>query len=78
MNFSSKPAAAPLSGPEQARQGQVMRVAQAAFGDMDVVLAFLDSRHPMLGRRPLDLAIESDAGLAAVQAAIMAERPWPI
>ena len=78
MNFSPKPTAAPLSGPEQARQVQAMRVAQAAFGDMDVVLAFLDSPHPALGRRPLDLAIESDAGLAAVQAAIMAERPWPI
>ena len=78
MNFSPEPLAAPLSGPEEARQGQVMRVAQAAFGDMDVVLSFLDSPHPTLGRRPLDLAIESDAGLAAVQAAIMAERPWPI
>ena len=78
MKYGSTPTAAPLSDAEQARQGQATRVAQAAFGDMDAVVAFLDTLHPTLGRRPLDLAIESDAGLAAVQAAIMAERPWPI
>ena len=78
MKFRPTPTSEPLSPAERARQGHVVRVAQAAFGDNDVVIAFLNSRHSTLCRRPLDLAIESDAGLAAVEAAIIAERPWPI
>ena len=75
--FRRRQTANPLSGPERARQGQVVRAAQAAFGDHRRVIAFLNNPHARLDRRPLDLAIESDAGLAAVEAAIGAERPLP-
>ena len=78
MKFTPTATREPLSDAEQARQGQAVRIAQAAFGDNDLVIAFLNSRHSTLCRRPLELAIESDAGLAAVKDAILAARPWPI
>ena len=78
MSHETKPAGEALSETEQARHWQVVRAAQAAFGNHDAVAAFLGGLHARLRRRPLELAIESDAGLAAVQDAIARERPWPI
>ena len=75
---SGKAPGAPLSDPEQARRERVLRAAQAAFGSEAAVTGFLDRPHATLRGRPLRLAIGSDAGLAAVEAAIRAERPWPI
>ena len=39
---------------------------------MDEVRAFLNSRHDGLNGRPIDIAIASEAGLIAVEAAIAA------
>jgi uncharacterized protein (DUF2384 family) len=55
------------------RQGRAVNAARAAFGSTEAVLAFLNSPHPDLGGRPLDLALASDEGLEAVEAAIAAQ-----
>lgn len=62
-----------LSHEESARQGRVVRSAQAALGSVEAVRAFLNSHHPSLDGRPIDLAVASDAGLAAVEAAMAAD-----
>jgi uncharacterized protein (DUF2384 family) len=63
----------PLSSDKGIRQGQAVRAAQAALGSIEAVVAFLNTPHPALGARPLDLALASDAGLVAVEAAIAEE-----
>lgn len=64
----------PVLSREQAeRQGQVVRAAQAVLGDTDGVRAFLNTHHAGLRGRPLDLAVASNAGLKAVEAAICIE-----
>jgi hypothetical protein len=66
--------AAPMLPRESgARQGQVVRSAQAALGSTDRVRSFLNNHHAGLGGRPLDLATASAAGLVAVEAAIAEE-----
>lgn len=62
-----------LSPEEGKRQGRAVRAAHA-LGDVETVRAFLNTPHETLGGRPLDLAIASEAGLAAVEAAIATER----
>lgn len=62
-----------LSAEEGKRQGRAVRSAQAALGSVDAVRAFLNSHHESLEGRPIDLAVASEAGLAAVEAAIAAE-----
>ena len=62
-----------LSRDESARQGQVVRAAAAALPDTQAVREFLNSHHAGLGGRPLDLAMASAAGLAAVETAICIE-----
>jgi uncharacterized protein (DUF2384 family) len=62
-----------LSRDEGARQGRVVRSAAAAFADTEAVRLFLNSHHPVLLGRPIDLAVASDAGLEAVETAIRAE-----
>ena len=62
-----------LSSEEGKRQGQVVRAAKAALIDSDSVRAFLNNHHAGLRGRPLDLAVASDAGLIAVEAAICVE-----
>ena len=62
-----------LSRDEFARQGQAVKIAAAALADTDAVRAFLNSHHEGLRGRPIDLAVASDAGLAAVETAIGAE-----
>ena len=62
-----------LSRDEGKRQGRAVRSAQAALGSVDAVRAFLNSHHASLDARPIDLAVASEAGLAAVEAAISAE-----
>ncbi len=70
--FRSKFNAVKLS-PEQAnRQGQVARSAWTALGSRDAVVAFLNTHDDALGGRPLDLAVESAEGLAAVEQAMAA------
>jgi uncharacterized protein (DUF2384 family) len=55
------------------RQGQAVRAAMDAFSDGAAASSFLNSHHDGLGARPLDLAVESDDGLKAVEAAIATE-----
>ncbi len=75
MSFTFRKArTGPTLSPEAfARQGQAVRAAAAALIDADQVRAFLNSHHDGLDGRPLDLAVASDAGLAAVEAAICIE-----
>lgn len=68
-----RPKVTPLSPEAGRRQGHIVRVAQAAFGSVEAVRAFLNSHHSALDARPLDLALASDAGLTAVEAAIASE-----
>jgi uncharacterized protein (DUF2384 family) len=62
-----------LSPDEGRRQIRAVRAAQAALGSVEAVRAFLNSHHPALDGRPIDLAVASEAGLAAVEEAIGAE-----
>lgn len=62
----------PLSPEEGKRQGRAARAAHAALDSLDEVRAFLNNRHEGLGGRPIDIAIASEAGLIAVEAAIAA------
>ena len=59
-----------LSSEQSARQGSVVRSAAAALPDTEAVRSFLNSYHSELKARPLDLAVTSDAGLKAVNAAL--------
>jgi uncharacterized protein (DUF2384 family) len=63
-----------LSPDEGKRQIRAVRAAQAALGSVEAVRAFLNSHHSALDGRPIDLAVASEAGLAAVEEAIGAER----
>ena len=51
------------------RQGRAVNAALAALGSDDA-LVFLNTHHPGLGGRPLDLAVASDVGLGAVETAL--------
>lgn len=62
-----------LSPDEGKRQGRIVRSAQAALGSVEAVRDFLNSHHESLAGRPIDLAVASEAGLIAVEAAIHAE-----
>ena len=62
-----------LSRDERARQGRVVKSAHTALAGVDAVRSFLNGHHEGLRGRPLDLAVASDAGLAAVEIAICVE-----
>ncbi len=53
------------------RQAHVMRLAMDHLGSADAIRGFLNEPHAGLGGRPLDLAMGSDEGLAAVEAVIL-------
>ena len=72
MRYSKK-STPRLSRDEQVRQGRVVNSAHAALPSTEAVRAFLNTHHDGLRGRPLDLAVASDAGLLAVEAAIEAE-----
>jgi uncharacterized protein (DUF2384 family) len=61
-----------LSPDQGKRQGRAVRAAQTALGSVAAVRAFLNSHHGVLAGRPIDIAIASEAGLAAVEAAVAA------
>ena len=73
FNFRKARSTPLVSHDEQVRQGRVVKAAQAALGNIDAVRDFLNSPHPRLSGRPLDLAVASHAGLMAVEAEIYAE-----
>lgn len=62
-----------LTRDEGQRQSRIVRAAQAALGSVEAVRGFLNSHHAALDGRPLDLAVASEGGLVAVEAAIAAE-----
>lgn len=71
--FRSRGRQGPVLSPDEGkRQGRAVRAAQA-LGSVEAVRAFLNSPHEALGGRPIDLAVASEAGMAAVEAAIQAE-----
>ena len=64
-------ASVPKLSPEQAtRQGHVAREAWATLGSREAVMTFLNVHHDVLDGRPLDLAVDSDAGLARVRSVL--------
>lgn len=64
----------PILSPEEGqRQSRAVRSAQAALGSVEAVRDFLNTHHEALEGRPIDLAVASEAGLAAVEAAIADE-----
>jgi uncharacterized protein (DUF2384 family) len=67
-----------LSPDEGRRQGRIVRSAQAALGSVEAVRAFLNSHHDNLKGRPIDLAVASEAGLIAVEAAMAEAVPQPV
>ncbi|WP_448664295.1 hypothetical protein ACG3SL_06360 [Sphingomonas sp. CJ20] len=57
----------PRLSPEAAqRQGKVATLAWDRLRDRDQVVAFLNTHDDALGARPIDLAVESQAGLDRV------------
>lgn len=70
MNKQFRRSDAPrLSAEEAARQGRVARLAYETM-PAGTAIAFLNTHHAALGGRPIDLALESAAGLLAVERAI--------
>lgn len=65
-----------LSQDERTRQGRVVKSALTALGDSDA-RGFLNGHHDGLRGRPLDLAVASQAGLEAVEAALCVEARRP-
>jgi hypothetical protein len=55
------------------RQGLVVKLALKMLTAPGAATAFLNSDHPKLGGRPLDLAVASEEGLAAVEALLAAK-----
>ena len=62
-----------LTSDESRRQGRAVKAAVAALADTEAVRTFLNSHHPGLEGRPLELATGSDAGLEAVETALGVE-----
>lgn len=62
-----------LSAAAAERQGRVAKLAWTLIGDRDGAITFLNQPHVALGGRPIDLAVASEVGCAAVEQAI-AER----
>jgi hypothetical protein len=63
----------PIAPEVAARQMRLLKATQAALVTPDATREFLNSEHPELGGRPLDIALFSDSGLQAVERAIVAE-----
>lgn len=57
-----------LDDAQKKRQATITDAAWRAFRDRDRIIAFLNTPDARLGGRPLDLATDGDAGLAAVLA----------
>ena len=65
-----------LPTPEQSRrQASVVQSAWRHFGEPGPVIAFLNTPHAVVEGQPLHLAIESDEGLARVEALLKQMTP---
>jgi len=67
-----------LSPEQKGRQAAVTAAAWSFFGNGPTMIAFLNGNHPDLGGRPLDLAVNSDAGLDAVLTTLRKPVPEPV
>lgn len=75
--FAKKLSSPRLSPAEAERQGRVSKLALEAFGKTEAVIAFLNTHDDELGGRPIDLAIASPDGLAAVEAVLATRMSRP-
>lgn len=71
--FTRRPKASGLNADEAARQGHVARLAIDVLGPVDAKL-FLNSFDESLGGRPIELAVRSRDGLAAVESLLATRR----
>lgn len=67
MAFRGRSTTSPPTPEQSKRQTDVVRSVWRHFGEPGPVIAFLNTRHDALDGRPLNLAIESDAGLERVR-----------
>jgi uncharacterized protein (DUF2384 family) len=74
-HFASRRDQPRLSPDQAARQGRVVAAALRTFPSSAAAMAFLNTDHVELGRRPLDLAVESIAGLTAVEDVLALRAP---
>ena len=56
-----------LSPDQSRRQSMAVQVAWKAFGERDGAMAFLNDHDAELSGKPLEIAMESDEGLVAVE-----------
>ena len=71
--FRPRAAGPRLDADAAERQGRVARLAWVSFGGRDGAIAFLNDHHEALGGRPIELAVASETGCAAVER-LIAER----
>jgi hypothetical protein len=77
MNFRKSVRRAPVSREVAARQARLLNATQAALVTADATRDFLNNDHAGLGGRPLDIALQSEAGLLAVERVIRGEAGAP-
>ena len=77
MRFRRARVANPLPLDAQERQGRIVVAAHKALGSIDAARDFLNTHNDELRARPLDLAVASEDGLKAVEAAIQAAAIQP-
>lgn len=68
-HWKRRPRGNPIPRENAARQGAITTLAFLVLG-RETAIEFLNSTHPGLGGRPLDVATASDAGRASVEAEI--------
>ena len=66
-----------LSTEQAARQGGAARLACERMPQSGAAVAFLNTHYDALGGHPIELAVASEVGLRAVEAAIAAYVPAP-
>jgi uncharacterized protein (DUF2384 family) len=73
MNFRKAARRAPVSREVAARQARLLKATQTALVTAEATRDFLNNDHAALGGRPLDIALQSEAGLLAVERLIRGE-----
>jgi uncharacterized protein (DUF2384 family) len=67
MTFRKRRRSAAQTPEQLARQSNIVQSAWRHFGEAELAIAFLNTRHDALDAHPLHLAIESDEGFERVQ-----------
>jgi hypothetical protein len=73
MTFRKAARRSPIPRDVAARQARLLRATQAARFTAEATRDFLNSEHPDLAGRPLDVALGSDMGLLEVEKLICLE-----